>query len=598
MSTETGPRRAEEPAPRPGPAAVHGGPPARLLVVDDEATVTDLLLEFLTSLGYEVEVASSGAAAVARIPVFRPDVVLSDLNMAGLTGLDVMRSSRQTDEETVVILITGETTTAVAIDAMRQGAYDYIIKPFELDNVQGSVERALATRRLRAVNRDLVEELSQKNDILRRHEEELREQVRQATYQMTTLYEVGKEVSADLELTPRLAIVAAKAAELSGARAAVIYLRVEETEECRLAAAHGLDIGHGEADRIHFFAAERAIGFDHPDYHAVRRTATPDCPVELPLLAGQRFGSLLALPLSLASDRQVFGLLVMLDKPGGFTEADGTFLELYASQAAVALHNSRLHEHTRVLDRLKSEFVAVVSHEIRTPLTSVKGAVELLTDDRYFTNTEQQAKLLSIAHANAERLLVLINDILDFSKLESASLPMNMEVESIEPVVRQAVQNLRTLISERHIVLDCCFEPGLPDLLMDANRVAQVVTNLLSNAIKFSPPEGRIEVRAEIQGPMVRVSVRDGGEGIAPDDIPKLFRKFSQLDTGPTRRVGGTGLGLVICKGIVEQHGGSIGVESTQGEGSCFYFLMPRPDARRETADAGGAGQASPSRPA
>ena len=586
MSTEAGaPRPGDPRAPQDATTVAGGGPPARLLVVDDEATVTDLLQEFLTSLGYEVEVAPTGEAAVARIPEYRPDAVLSDLNMAGLTGLDVMRSAKQADEETMVILITGETTTAVAIDAMRQGAYDYIIKPFELDDVQGSVERALANRRLRAINRQLVDELSQKNEILSHHEQELREQVRLATRQMRTLYEVGKEISTDLELAPRVAVVAAKAAELSGARAAAVYLRVEETEECRVAAVHGVDAPHGDSERVHFFAAERAIGFDHPDYRPVCRRASPEKPIELPLLGGRQFESLLALPLSLSADQQVFGLLVMLDKPGGFTQADAKFLELYASEAAIAVHNSRLYEHTRVLDRLKSEFVAVVSHEIRTPLTSVKGAVELLGDDRYFHNNEQQAKLLSIAHANAERLLVLINDILDFSKLEAASLPMCMEVESLEPVIRQAVQNLRTLISERHIVLECEFEPNLPDLLMDSNRIAQVVTNLLSNAIKFSPPEGRIEVRAQSTGSMLRVSVRDCGDGIAPADIPKLFRKFSQIDSGSTRKVGGTGLGLVICKGIVEQHGGSIGVESVPGEGSTFFFLLPRPDTQREGAD-------------
>jgi len=585
VSTETGSPGAGEDHPFPGPAtAVGGGPPARLLVVDDEATVTELLQEFLTTLGYEVEVAANGEAAVARIPVYRPDAVLSDLNMSGLTGLDVMRLAREVDEETAVILITGETTTAVAIDAIRQGAYDYIIKPFELDDVRSSVERALANRRLRAINRQLVEELSQKNEILSHHEQELREQVRLATHQMRTLYEVGKEISADLDLGPRVATVATKAAELSGACAAVVYLRVEETEECRVAAAHGLEIPNGEADREHFFTAERAIGFDHPDYRPVRRLASPEQPIELPLVGGRRFESLLALPLLLSADQQVFGLLVMLDKPGGFSVTDEEFLELYASEAAIAVHNSRLYEHTRVLDRLKSEFVAVVSHEIRTPLTSVKGAVELLTDDRYFQNNEQQAKLLNIAHANAERLLVLINDILDFSKLESASLPMCMEVESLEPVVRQAVQNLRTLIAERHIVLDCVFEPGLPDVVMDSNRIAQVLTNLLSNAIKFSAPEGRIVVRAEMEGPMLRVSVRDCGGGIAAADIHKLFRKFSQIDSGSTRRVGGTGLGLVICKGIVEQHGGTIGVESVPGEGSTFYFLLPRTGVQQQDA--------------
>ncbi|HVP15590.1 MAG TPA: ATP-binding protein [Terriglobales bacterium] len=558
---------------RPSGSSAAEEAPARLLVVDDEPTVTDLLQEFLSSLGYEVEVAANGEAAAQRIPVLRPEVVLSDLNMTGLTGLDVMRLARATDEETVVILITGETTTSVALDAIRQGAYDYIIKPFELDDVQRSVERALATRRLREINRRLVAELREKNEILSHHEQELTGKVAQATWQMRTLFEVGKEVSTDLELAPRLEIVAAKAAELSGARATAIYLRLPDTQECRVAAVHNMESPHAGPERTHLFAAERAIGFQGFEHRTVRAQAAPGQAIELPLLEGARFESLLALPLK--PEKEVIGLLVMVDKPNGFTADDEQFMELYASQVSIAVQNSQLYEHTRSLDRLKSEFVAVVSHEIRTPLTSVKGAIELLTDERYFENNEQQNKLLSIAHANAERLLVLINDILDFSKLESASLPMCMEVETLEPVVRQAIQNLRTLIAERRIVLDCTFAPDLPDLLIDANRIAQVLTNLLSNAIKFSPPEGRIEVRAETQGAMVRVSVRDYGEGIAAEDVPKLFRKFSQLDSGSTRPVGGTGLGLVICKGIVEQHGGSIGVESVVGEGSTFYFLLP-----------------------
>jgi signal transduction histidine kinase len=283
------------------------------------------------------------------------------------------------------------------------------------------------------------------------------------------------------------------------------------------------------------------------------------------------------------AEGQSIGVLVVLDKPGGFTGDDENFLALYASQAAIAVRNSQLFEHTKTLDRLKSEFVAVVSHEIRTPLTSVKGAVELLADIRYFPNNEHQNKLLTIAHANAERLLVLINDILDFSKLESASLPMNLERQRLEPVVQQATGNLRTLIEERKIALDVKLSPDLPDLLIDSNRIAQVVTNLLSNAIKFSSANGRIEVSAMPEDGVARVCVRDFGDGIATEDLPKLFRKFSQIDSSATRRAGGTGLGLVICKGIVEQHGGRIWVESAAGEGSAFYFTLPFAD-RKATA--------------
>jgi signal transduction histidine kinase/FixJ family two-component response regulator len=575
----------------PGGPDGNGDGPARVLVVDDERAVVDVLQEFLASQGYEMSVASSGEEAVRNIPSVRPDVILTDINLPGLSGLEVVRFAKSVDPEIAVIVVTGHASASTAIEALREGAYDYITKPFELDDVHKIVERAVANRRLRAINRRLVEELRLKNEILQDHEGELREKVRLATWQMTTLYDVGKEISADLELAPRLNVIAAKAAALLGAGAAVVYLRNQETEECRLAAAWGLDVPASAEDGApHYFEAERAIGFPAFEQRPVRRaSAEPD--IAIPAVPQERFHAMLAVPM--ATDLVAIGALVVLDKPGGFTDGDESFLTLFASQAAIAIRNSQLFEHTKSLDRLKSEFVAVVSHEIRTPLTSVKGAVELLSDDRFFKNSEQQAKLLTIAHANAERLLVLINDILDFSKLESASLPMVIERQILEPVVQQAANNLRTLIEERRITIDIAIDPALPDLLLDSNRVAQVITNLLSNAIKFSTPGGRIEVTAVMVDSMARVAVRDYGEGIAPSDLPKLFRKFSQIDSGPTRKVGGTGLGLVICKGIVEQHGGTIGIESTPGEGSTFFFTLPRAENGAEGLSTPSGGSAS-----
>ncbi|HEY6867796.1 MAG TPA: ATP-binding protein [Candidatus Eisenbacteria bacterium] len=565
--------------PERGSTAPGGGrePIARVLVVDDEPPVVEVFREFLAAQGYELTVAASGEEAVKAIPTLRPDIILTDINLPGLSGLEVMRFAKSIDAEVAVIVVTGYASASTAIDALRQGAYDYVTKPFDLDDVHQIVERAIANRRLKAINRQLVEELRLKNEILQHHEHELRERVKLATWQMTTLYEVGKEISANLELAPRLALITKRAAELSGGRAGVLYLRHEETEECRLAGVHGLELSLRHEAAPHFFQAERSIGLPAFEQRPVRRVA-PDraSGIELPAVAQQRFTSALAVPM--VAEGQSIGVLVSLDKEGGFTADDENFLALYASQAAIAVRNSQLFERTKTLDRLKSEFVAVVSHEIRTPLTSVKGAVELLSDPRYFPNNEQQIKLLSIAHANAERLLVLINDILDFSKLESASLPMSLERSALEPVLQQATGNIRTLIEERRIQVEIAVPATLPDLFIDSSRVAQVVTNLLSNAVKFSPPGGRIAIAAEPTEGEVRVSVRDAGEGIAPEDLPKLFKKFTQLDSSATRRAGGTGLGLVICKGIVEQHGGRIWVESTPGEGSTFYFTLPYAD--------------------
>lgn len=548
--------------------------PPRVMVVDDEESVLDVFREYLESEGYAVTPVGSGEEAVRLLGPIRPDVILTDLNLPGLSGLDIMRHARTADPEVAVIVVTGYASASTAIEALRQGAYDYVTKPPDLYDVGQIVQRAIAGRRLREDNRRLVAELQSKNEILKQHEQVLSERVRVATQQMTRLYEVGKEISADLELATRLGVITAKAAELSGAVAAAVYLRTEETEPFHLAAAHGAESELGAralpATLDGEVLAERGMA-----EAAVWRWSDRDgdAPRGLPVGQEGRFDAMLVVPM--VAQAKLTGLLVLLGKSGGFTDDDVKFLVLFATQSTIFIRNSQLFEHTKSLDRLKSEFVAVVSHEIRTPLTSVKGALELLSDDRYFRNNDQQSKLLTIAHANAERLLLLINDILDFSKLENASLPMTIEPSRLEPLLNQAVGHLRTMIEERRIVLEMQMAADLPDLMIDPGRITQVVTNLLSNALKFSPPAGRIVILAERWQGFVRVGVRDFGEGIAAQDLPKLFRKFSQIDSGSTRKVGGTGLGLVISKGIIEQHGGTIWVESTHGEGSTFFFTLP-----------------------
>jgi signal transduction histidine kinase/DNA-binding response OmpR family regulator len=557
----------------PGPLG-HERTAPRILVVDDEPSVIEVFREFLISQGYELFVATTGEESLRLISELRPDIILTDINLPGLSGLDVMRHAKSLDPEVAVIVVTGYASAATAIDALRQGAYDYVTKPFDLDEVHQIVERGIANRRLLAINRQLLEELHQKNEILQQHETQLRERVQLATQQMTKLYEVGMQIGSNLELEPRLNLICARAAEFSGARSALVFLRHSETEELWAAAGFGVKLAAHDEGSPRFLDPASPLAAASSEKRAVRREIPAgESPFEIDAVPAERFGTLLAVPM--IAEGQVIGVLAVLDKHGGFSGDDERFLALFASQAAIAVLNSQLFEHTKSLDRLKSEFVAVVSHEIRTPLTSVKGALELLSDDRYFENTEQQTKLLTIAHANAERLLLLINDILDFSKLESASLPMIIERQRLEPVVEQAVHNLRTLIEERRIHLAMHFSPELPDLMLDSNRIAQVLTNLLSNAIKFSPMEGRIEVSADLWEGAVRVGVRDHGEGIASQDLPKLFRKFSQIDSSATRKAGGTGLGLVICRGIVEQHGGKVWVESTLGQGSTFYFTLP-----------------------
>jgi signal transduction histidine kinase len=292
------------------------------------------------------------------------------------------------------------------------------------------------------------------------------------------------------------------------------------------------------------------------------------------VLSVLRAGNALIVPLQ--STETVIGALTVLDHEGGFSTEDQDVLKMLASQASIAIANSQLYERTKELDRLKSEFVAVVSHEVRTPLTSIKGSLELLGDDRFHTLPDPQKELLGICQANTERLITLINDILDFSKLEASKLTMTMEKVDLGRVLAEAVENIRSLAAMRQVEIDLRIDSSAGSVEADPMRIGQVVTNLVGNAIKFSPDKGHVEIFASGDESLVTVSVKDYGRGIAPRDLSRLFQRFAQLDSSTTRKAGGTGLGLVISKGIVEQHGGKIWVESALDQGSTFSFSLPR----------------------
>jgi signal transduction histidine kinase len=315
---------------------------------------------------------------------------------------------------------------------------------------------------------------------------------------------------------------------------------------------------------------------------AVRRAGRGlSASVAMPFLNGDDPEGVLAVPLM--AENRTLGVIVVVGKAGGFTQDDEDILSLFASSVGVALSNSILYEKTLELDRLKSDFVAVVSHELRTPLAVVIGNLELAADDRFWKLAPQQAQFLRSAMTNSNRLLHLINDILDFSKLENASLPMTMAPSDLSDVIRQAAENLRRLFEERELNLKLDIAEGLPEAEIDEQRIAQVLTNLISNAIKFSPPGAPVEVSVTHDGERATVRVSDHGEGIRREDLPKLFRKFTQLDSRSTRKTGGTGLGLAISKGIVEAHGGTIWAESEPGQGSTFAFALPLLPAERSS---------------
>lgn len=212
----------------------------------------------------------------------------------------------------------------------------------------------------------------------------------------------------------------------------------------------------------------------------------------------------------------------------------------------------------REVDRMKSEFVALVSHELRTPLTSIKGYVDLLLDGEVGPLEDEQLEFLHVVKNNADRLVSLINDLLDVSRIESGKIELRPEPLHLDRVVRSVVATLHPQMEAKQQQLSLGLPASLPRVLGEADRVTQVLMNLLSNAHKYTPKGGSITVTMRADGTMVHVDVRDTGIGLTTHEQQQLFTKFFRAKNRTTDEVGGTGLGLVITRSIVEMHGGTI----------------------------------------
>jgi len=227
------------------------------------------------------------------------------------------------------------------------------------------------------------------------------------------------------------------------------------------------------------------------------------------------------------------------------------------------------------LDRMKSQFIAMAAHELRTPMTSIKGYVSLLVTEKAGPLNDLQRQFLRIVSANSNRLAALVNDLLDLSKIEAEGLKLNLASESMADIVAEVVLALQQNIKEKEQTLIVDVPADLPEVQADRDRMIQVVTNLISNAHKYTPKGGTITVKGWCENGHLLLDVRDTGIGIAPADRERLFSRFFRAENAIATQEGGTGLGLVITREIIERHGGQIQVESELGQGSTFRISLP-----------------------
>ncbi|MEP7144450.1 MAG: two-component regulator propeller domain-containing protein [Ferruginibacter sp.] len=285
-----------------------------------------------------------------------------------------------------------------------------------------------------------------------------------------------------------------------------------------------------------------------------------------------------------------------------FAEKDQHLLSTIAANVGVAIKKARLFEEVKqantdadaarksaeVANAAKSAFLSTVSHELRTPLTSVLGFTKIIkkrleekifpvtdkSDPKIIKIIEQISGNLNVVIAEGERLTNLINDVLDLAKIEAGKMEWNMEAVHVPDVVERAIAATSALFDQKNLTLERKIENDLPEISGDRDKLIQVVVNLLSNAVKFTR-EGTVTCTVFQKDGGVVVGITDTGIGIAPEDYDKVFEQFKQVGDTLTDKPKGTGLGLPICKEIVEHHAGKIWLESELGKGSTFYFMLP-----------------------
>jgi signal transduction histidine kinase len=412
------------------------------------------------------------------------------------------------------------------------------------------------------------------------------QRVQLVNHRLTLLDEIGRILGRiqDLEILLPRALV--RVASFMGVDTGLIVLFSKDTGDVRVVARHGID----EPTLKTFISAglpvkveeSREIMIGEEDHDGRFSGA-------FKALETEGFSDFLIAPLRV-SDEYLGNLYLFGRPPAQFKKTDLVPFASLTTQLAIAIKNvlftkelKEANEELLHLDQLKSDFLATMSHELRTPLTSVIGYSDLLLSGMTGEVTEKQKGFLSSILTNAETLLSLINDILDLTKIEAGKLELNLEPVELRSVLIAVISVAKPRARDKKIQISTFLPTDLPTLLADPAKLGQILLNLLTNAIKYTHEMGKVGIEARaLPAGVVEIRVTDTGIGIAREDIPRVFERFTQIDSSSTRNQGGTGLGLAITRDLIELHGGTIKVQSQLGKGTSFTFTIPMASGQQD----------------
>jgi len=487
-----------------------------ILVIDDEQIMRDGCSRILSKDGWSVLTAENGKQGLNEIQACpeKIDVILLDLMMPGMSGMEVLDQVRAIDPNLLVIVITGYATVESAVEAMKKGAYDFIPKPFTPDQLRIVVRRALERRALQ-----------KEADFLRREREKSLRDIATETSKIKTIINcMGDGV---LVCDRDSCIVLSNPAASRMLKIPEASLLGNFLPQCNL---------HSELSKI----IEESLITKDMGYISVSQE------------------------LSIGESGEVFLRAHTAPVRNDLGETMGSVTVLQDIS------------HLKELDKMKSEFIAMVAHELRAPIAAVEQQLTVILNKMAGEVTPKQEQLLSRAKERTRGLLDLIKDLLDLSKIEAGKMVQYKEPLFLQEVIQRVVDLMRVEAENKKIDLQFSVPSNVSLILADRNSMEGIFTNLVSNAIKYTPEGGKVWVTLGDEGGFVKATVSDTGIGIKKTDLPRIFDKFYRVKTIETRQIVGTGLGLSIVKSIVDAHLGSISVESEDGGGTTFTVSFPK----------------------
>ncbi|OGO00408.1 MAG: hypothetical protein A2Y58_05915 [Chloroflexi bacterium RBG_13_51_52] len=530
-----------------------------ILVVDDDLDFLGIIRKILENKGYKTSTVPSASEALSLLEKQFYNAVILDISLPDADGTELLPKILELHPYILAIMLTGHSSVKNAVESLNRGAFAYLEKPLNPENLLSVINRGMEKQLLVFENRQLMDELERHNRIT------------------NTLLSVSQAVAQTLDLQKIIDSALEKVAECIGVEASFVYLR--DKDHFKLKGYHGLstqtvkDMPEEVSNNTGIFSnlIEQSGPIIIED---LKKTNEPD----LGFLNNVGYRSFAGVPLAILGEN--IGVLgIATDFNQIFSPNNVDLLTGIGREIAIAVRNAQLYEEAssvkalRELDAMRTAFLANVSHELRTPLAVIKGSANsLLQPDVIFDEQTRRDFLVSI-DKDADTLTRLVDDLLMISRLEANALEVKKKPSKLIDVISAIKDRLDNLTVKHHMHIDIAEE--IPTVNIDEGRIGEVLTNLVENAVKFSEDNTNIYIKAINKNKEVLISVADEGIGIPLELHQRIFERFFQGDGRKAGRRKGTGLGLAICQGIVEAHGGEIWVESTPGKGAKFSFNIP-----------------------